>query len=167
MTSWKAQLIDPCHGWPIAADDHTVFHSYQLKTRRSGSNGYSITNTGQLRNGKHCLVQRILVPVASGFGVNSLIPWSPPWRILALMNSGCSGGNRGFDPVLDVCTYSPVRWVYIRGIFMWSFEVSETRPYKTAFVFFILYLEGSSLASKVITQTWISMLLNSNTWNWK
>ena len=36
----------------IAADDHTGFHSYQLKTRRSGSSGHVITKTGQLRSGK-------------------------------------------------------------------------------------------------------------------
>ena len=48
----NTQLIDLCHGWAIAADDHAGFHSYQLKTRRIDSSGHAITNTGQLRSGK-------------------------------------------------------------------------------------------------------------------
>ena len=52
MASRNAQLVDPCHGWANAADDHTGFHSYQLKTRRSGYSTQAITNTGQLRSGK-------------------------------------------------------------------------------------------------------------------
>ena len=50
-TSRNAHLVDPCHRWAIAADDHTGFHSYQLKTRGS-SIGNAITNTGQFRSGK-------------------------------------------------------------------------------------------------------------------
>ena len=49
--SRNTQLVDPCHVWAIAADDHTGFHSYQLKTR-SHSSVHVITNTGQLRSGK-------------------------------------------------------------------------------------------------------------------
>jgi hypothetical protein len=45
------KLVNPCHGWAIAADNHTGFHSYQLKARRSGFNGHEINN-GQLRIGK-------------------------------------------------------------------------------------------------------------------
>jgi hypothetical protein len=42
--------IGSCHGWAIAAVNHTRFHSYQLKTRRSSSSWHDITNTGQLRS---------------------------------------------------------------------------------------------------------------------
>ena len=42
--SWSVELVSPCHGWAIAAEDHTGFHSYQLKTRRSGSSWHAITN---------------------------------------------------------------------------------------------------------------------------
>ncbi|KAK6321887.1 hypothetical protein J4Q44_G00066790 [Coregonus suidteri] len=84
MASRNAQLVSPCHGWAIAADDHTGFHSYQLKTRRSGSSGHAITNTGQLRSGKtlpgptnpgSCCV---MLMAESGFGVSSMNPWTHP-----------------------------------------------------------------------------------------
>jgi hypothetical protein len=59
------QLISPCHRWTIAADIHTGFHSYQLKTWRSGSSGDVITNSGQLRSWKTLPGRQTLVPVAS------------------------------------------------------------------------------------------------------
>ncbi|XP_024283248.1 tRNA (guanine-N(7)-)-methyltransferase isoform X2 [Oncorhynchus tshawytscha] len=49
MASRKSQLVGLCHGWVIAADDHTGIHSYHLKTKRSNFSGHVITNTGQLR----------------------------------------------------------------------------------------------------------------------
>lgn len=40
--SRKAQLVGPCRGWAIAADNCTGFHSYQLKTRRSDYQHWTI-----------------------------------------------------------------------------------------------------------------------------
>jgi hypothetical protein len=48
MASRCTQLVCPFHGWTVAADNHTGFHSNQLKIRRSVSSGNAITNTGQL-----------------------------------------------------------------------------------------------------------------------
>ena len=84
MASQNAQLIDPCHGWAIAAAHHTGFHYYQLKTRRSGSIGHTITKTGQLRSGKtlpgpmnpsFCC---IMLLAESGFGISSMSPRPHP-----------------------------------------------------------------------------------------
>jgi hypothetical protein len=74
--SWNTQLAGPCHGWAIAADDHT----FQLKTSRSSSSGHEITNNRQLRSEKtlpgptnpgSCLV---MLMAESGFGHESMSP---------------------------------------------------------------------------------------------
>ena len=61
-----------------------MFHSFQLKTRSSGSSGHLITNTGQLKSGKalpdltnpcSCWV---MLMAESGFDVSSMSPWTHP-----------------------------------------------------------------------------------------
>ncbi|XP_035653044.1 SPRY domain-containing protein 3-like isoform X2 [Oncorhynchus keta] len=66
-------------GWAIAADDHTGFHSNQLKARRSGSSGHTITKIYQLRSGKTLPGQTnpgfccIMLMAESGFSVSSRV----------------------------------------------------------------------------------------------
>jgi hypothetical protein len=70
-----------------------TFHSYQLKTRRSGSSGHAIANTGQLKSGKtlpgpmYPGSWEIMLMAESGFGVS---PWPHPawcqqYRLVAVM----------------------------------------------------------------------------------
>ena len=72
---------------------HTGFQSYQLKSRRNGFSGHTITNNGQLRSGKilpgptnpgSCCV---MLMAESGFGISNLSPWTHPawWRRFTLV----------------------------------------------------------------------------------
>ena len=94
----NAQLVGPCHGWAIAAGDHTAFHTYHLKTQ------HAITNTGQLPSstspGSCCLM------LMSWFLLRKLHESTPPSCLVSMVQAG--GGGVIVRGMFSWCTLGPL-----------------------------------------------------------